>query len=259
MPGRSTLTATARFAPSSPAISALCTWAIDAAATGGENDGEERRRPACRRRLAIVARASSSGNGSISSRSRPSVVGGVAADDVRPGRQELAELDVGRPEPVERRGQPLGAVSALASRRSNSRARRSAQPRPGGQRVGIDERRRRRRGRARSRRRAMRKSAATVPAISPQSFQPEWIAAMPPGEVAIGDAVEAGILDHRGEARLVGKAADRFDQIFVGLGIAGHEPAERRNDVEGEELVEPVEPGDVRRRRIRGRGSGRPA
>ena len=36
----------------------------------------------------------------------------VVADDIGPCRQELAELDVGRPEPDDRLGQPVAALVA---------------------------------------------------------------------------------------------------------------------------------------------------
>ena len=64
-------------------------------------------------------------------------------------------------------------------------------------------------------------------------------------EVPVVDPGEAGIGDHRGEAGLVGELADRLDQIAVGVAIAGDHLAKRRDDVEGEEVVEPVETGDV--------------
>ena len=78
------------------------------------------------------------------------------------------------------------------------------------------------------------------------------MAAMPPERLRTLDPGEAGILDHRGEARLVGEAADRFDQIAIGLAVADDDMADRRDDLEGEQVVEAVEPGDVDRRRIPG-------
>ena len=57
---------------------ALCTWAIEAAATGGEKE-TNRSSTGLPSAAAIVARASASGNGAISSRRRPSV-----SDALRP-------------------------------------------------------------------------------------------------------------------------------------------------------------------------------
>ena len=52
---------------------------------------------------------------------------------------------------------------------------------------------------------------------------------------------EARRLDHGGEGLLVGKAPDRFDEIPVGVGVAGDRAPHRRDRVEGIEVVDPVE------------------
>ena len=63
------------------------------------------------------------------------------ADDVGAGREELAELDVGRPEPGQRRREPGGAVAGVS--RARSAARGAGQARAGRrQRARIDERER---------------------------------------------------------------------------------------------------------------------
>jgi hypothetical protein len=72
MSGRSTFTASGRRRPCGAATSALCTCAIEAAATGGEKE-TKRSSTGLPKDLATEARASASGKGSISSRSRPSV------------------------------------------------------------------------------------------------------------------------------------------------------------------------------------------
>ena len=69
--------------PRASSISALWTWAIEAAATGGENvaNSASTGRPSAR---ATMARASASGNGAISSRSRPRI--SAASRPTRSGR-----------------------------------------------------------------------------------------------------------------------------------------------------------------------------
>ena len=65
------------------------------------------------------------------------------------------------------------------------------------------------------------------------------------GERTKGDARESGGPHHAGKDLGRWKAADRFDQIAVGFGIAGDEAAERRDDVERIEVVECVEPRHI--------------
>ena len=107
-PARSTLTATGR-APSPVLTSARWTWAIEAAATGSPKlsnsefdlraerglDDADRGLPAHRRHAVLQALE---------------FEGDLGPDDVGPGREELAELDVGRAEPVDRAreaGEPI--------------------------------------------------------------------------------------------------------------------------------------------------------
>src|SRR3569833_1099378 len=59
----------------------------------------------------------------------------------------------------------------------------------------------------------------------------------------MGNSGEAGGADHVGERVGAGILADGFDQIAVGLGVAGDGTPELRDHVEGEHVVEPVEPG----------------
>ena len=67
------------------------------------------------------------------------------------------------------------------------------------------------------------------------------------GEALEGDATEISAADHVGELRGLGKLADRLDEIAIGLGVAGHGAADRRDDVERIEVVEPVKARHVDR------------
>ena len=102
-PGRSTLTATARGPPAVSTV-ARCTCAIEAAATGGpkarkhrferlaERGGDRRFGLALRERRHLVLQPFE-------------IFGECRADHVRPRRQKLAEFDVARAEPGQRRRQ----------------------------------------------------------------------------------------------------------------------------------------------------------
>ena len=123
-------------APPSVTTSARCTCAIEAAATGGPNDAN--RSASGRPNAAATARsASACGNGAILSCSDSRSRANSDADHVRPRRQELAELDVGRPEPGQRGGEPVRGDAARRSldqpRDAQRRAGRQRQPR------GIDQ------------------------------------------------------------------------------------------------------------------------
>ena len=62
------------------------------------------------------------------------------------------------------------------------------------------------------------------------------------GNVFPAHAAEAGLFHQRREAALVGKAADRLDEVGVGLGRSGHGRAEARDHEIGVEVVEGREP-----------------
>ena len=111
--------------------SARCTCAIEAAATGGPNDGEDvaqrlaeaRLRPRAPPRPAGTAASGPAGFEIARERD---------ADHVRPRRQELAELDIGGAEPGQRGGEPVGGACWSAARsaaRARARARRQRQRR----------------------------------------------------------------------------------------------------------------------------------
>ena len=122
MPGRSTFTATSR--PS--VVTAKCTWAIEAAATGTSSKLREQRVD----RLAELALDDAPGLGAGKGRQmvlQPREVGGdLFAQQIGAGRQRLAELDEGRPHLLQRRRQPLARPARVAAA--------GEQPRPGDQR-----------------------------------------------------------------------------------------------------------------------------
>ena len=161
------------------------------------------------------------------------------ADHVRPRRQELAELHVGRTEPGERGGEPVGGDRAgrpLDQPRETDRTARAGS----GSRVGIDHSA------------STPSRANTNPALAEtddmskacdHKRQPECSATMPPVMRRNDDALEAGRPHHLGESVGPREAANRFHQIAIGLRVAGDDPAERRDHVEGVEIVEPSSPG----------------
>ena len=103
MPGRSTLTAT-----SSPSVvTAKCTWAIEAAATGFSSNALNTCSTGWPRSASIVARAAATGKRRQAILERCQIVGDVVAQEIGAGREALAELDEGRAHLLERRGQPL--------------------------------------------------------------------------------------------------------------------------------------------------------
>ena len=111
MPGRSTLTATGLSVPSGSRTLALCTCAIEAAATGGPNSAKSVSMGAPKRlldggaRLALRERRQAV-------LQRGEIAGKLAADEVVAGGEKLAELDVGRAE----RGQRFGELRLVRRR-----------------------------------------------------------------------------------------------------------------------------------------------
>ena len=65
----------------------------------------------------------------------------------------------------------------------------------------------------------------------------------PAGQAGETYPLEPGPFDHRGEVLGVGKLLDRFDQIAIGLGLAGDEPADQRNHGEGVGFIDFGEQG----------------
>src|SRR5262245_14989341 len=65
------------------------------------------------------------------------------------------------------------------------------------------------------------------------------------GHALEADAAEASAAHHLGECLRAWEAADRFDQIAIGLAVAGHDAPERRDHIERIEVVERIEPGHV--------------
>ena len=131
MPGRSTLTATGLSVPSGTRSLALCTCAIEAAATGRAELGIERVDGRAQRLLDRRARLSLREGRQAVLKGRK-VAGELAADDVVAGGEELTELDVRRPERGERVGELrlVGVVggAVLAERRGDAGEQRE---RPG--------------------------------------------------------------------------------------------------------------------------------
>src|SRR5579871_1759441 len=67
------------------------------------------------------------------------------------------------------------------------------------------------------------------------------------GERLPVDASEAGPAYHVRECSRLWKFADGLDEISIRLGVARDRAAELRDDVEGEEIVEPVKTGHLDR------------
>ena len=174
------------------------------------------------------------------------VAGERRADDVGPRRQELAKLHIGGPERGERRRKPVGD-SEPPSRRSISRAMRTPSARRRRQRRRIDGPNTPSRANTKPARprRTRWANAEITAARRAHSRQPECNATTPP--------VRTRWLTRRNPAAaiIVGKglrprkAADRFDEVAVGVAIARHRAAQRRDDVEGIEVVERIEAGHV--------------
>ncbi len=61
---------------------------------------------------------------------------------------------------------------------------------------------------------------------------------MPPGQIAVSDLLEPGRRDHFGELALARKAADAFDEIGIGVAVAGDDLPEQRHDMKAVEIVE---------------------
>ena len=148
-----------------------------------------------------LLRASSVGNGRQVVLQAAERIGHVRADDVGARREELAELDVGRSEPVER----IRDAPAALGRREPARLQFTRQTEEGPAHAAADRRarnsRRSRRGPAPSRRAPAEKDRAPCPLELPAGMS----AAMPPEKFLTLDAGEPGGAHHVGEALLVGE------------------------------------------------------
>src|SRR5690606_15350591 len=87
--------------------------------------------------------------------------------------------------------------------------------------------------------RASRKYAPAVD-ISRSQLPAGMAGSNPAGIIAPVHALEAGSANHLGKARLVGKLADRFNQIAVGFTVARHNCADLRDGMERPDVIEPV-------------------
>src|SRR5271155_1053277 len=58
-----------------------------------------------------------------------------------------------------------------------------------------------------------------------------------PCQVAVSDLLQPGARDHLGKLALARKTADAFDEIRIGVAVAGHDPTEQRHDMKAVEVV----------------------
>ena len=209
MPGRSTFTASV-----CPSASALCTCAIEAAATAGPNEANSSRSglPSA---AATVASASRLRERRHLVLQRFQIARERGPDDVGTRREELAELHVGRPEPRQRGGElDRGARVARPLEQP-----RELQPKPrgSGQGRGIDQAEHALAREHEARAREPKQMAD----CSDHKRQPECSATMPPLIGAVRHARKARGAHHLGERVRAREAADR---IRPDSGRARHRP-----------------------------------
>ena len=249
MPGRRTLTATGLRAPSVSIFGAMhlrdrCSGhggteaRVDRGQRLAERGDDGCLRLALRKRRHLVLQAFQ-------------IARDRRADDVRSRGEELAELDVSRPELAECGGKPAFAAF---------RTRPLEKPRDGDRGLG----RQRQGPRVDQREHALaRKHKAGAGKTERDG---KWQRSQAPTRVerddAAGhrrerDATKAGSLDHLREGFRFGKFANRFDEILIGLAVAGHRLADTRDHLERIELVERVEAGHVDRGKFQAQEIGR--
>ena len=175
MPARSTFTATART-PSPVFTSARWTWAIDAAAIGSPKFSNERIDLPAERGLDNADRGLAA-HRSDAVLQALEIERDLRSDDIGTSRQELPELDVGRSQPVDRpgeAGQPVDVALGDEVCEAQRQARDGRQKR----RIDADER-----PFAREHIACAHEPQAVAERRHDrhnQSFQPEWIATIPP-------------------------------------------------------------------------------
>ncbi len=140
------------------------------------------------------------------------------ADHVGPRRQELSELHIGRPEPRQRHGEPRARCGRSSAARSAAPAR-SAMRAGNGSGFGSASANTPSRANTKP---ARARRARWENARSITSRQPECSATTPPVICWNETRREAGRADHVGECFRPRKTADRFDEIAIGFGVAGH-------------------------------------
>ena len=83
-----------------------------------------------------------------------------------------------------------------------------------------------------------------------QSFQPEWIATIPPLRRVKSTRAKPASRDHLRESVGRRKLANQFDKIAIGAAVAGHDLAHGRNRGERISVVEPVDPRQIDTREL---------
>ena len=183
-----------------------------------------------------------SGKGGSLSCSTRQLVGELGADHVGPGRQQLAELDVGRAQRGQRPRSPAAAPDRPRSPATGTASRapapttRSARRRvasPPAPRVIAPVRSKVAPVRIS---RQMLCGPAHLRSSSPNAARrrPSTGCDTSPGRSPAARIIAAKRL-------LIGEAADRFDQILIAVAVAGHDLAQRRDDVEGIAVIEPLQ------------------
>ena len=169
------------------------------------------------------------------------VAGDVRADDVGPRGEELAELDVGRPEPGQRRAETAGAVAGAAALDQPAEA------------DGPDDRHRQAARVDHAEHAFAREHVAGARQPDEMSgggdhnFQPECSATTPPVICRNETRRKPAASIIRAKACGLGNLRIELDEVLIGLAVAGHRLADARDDLERIELVERVEPRHVDR------------
>ena len=223
-PGRTTLTASTS-SPSAVAMRAWWTCAIEAAATGSLK--AENRLSIGRPSAASTMRdRASAREGRHAVLQLFKIARRDDADDVGARREELPELDIGRPKPRQRRGEARGAVAgAAASRRCARRAARGA--RVGGSALGSTSASAPSRARTNPARR-LRERWTRQPITVRSSSRNEWRRRRR-SSAPVRDAPKSRIRQSSARRpRGSREAADRFDEVAIGLGVAGRPAWPRR-------------------------------
>ena len=137
----------------------------------------------------------------------------LGAHDIGPRRQHLAQLDIGRSQPLQRAGEPRTGVRLL---------RTKGPRRPGEQPGGI-------------------KKAQGTGDGNHYSRQAECMAAMPPDRLRTFTCSRPASAIMLGEFRLGREAADAFGEIAIGLFVLRHQAADLGHQLEGIGVVQRIQ------------------